>query len=168
MRVGTFLTLLLLLGACGDSAPEKVPADETSDAGQDTADEEDAEFEGCPDSTPEFALGMQAEGMLGHITGKLISASNVPPLRYLNDWEVAFVDADGAPIEDVSIRSVRPFMPVHGHDGNVKPVVHPKQAGRFSITGFNLNMRGPWEIQFQLLSATAGDDYVVFQICIRE
>jgi YtkA-like len=161
---------LLLVSACGDDAAKEPPESESASAGEHAHDdeEEDTAFEGCPDATPEFAIGMQAEGMLGHITGTLLGASNVPPLRYLNDWRVEFVDAAGEPVEDVEVRSARPFMPVHGHDGNVKPVVHTEEPGRFSITGLNLNMRGPWEIQFQLRSARAGDDYVVFHICVQE
>jgi hypothetical protein len=165
------LSSCLVLSSCGDGGAAIRIGGEATDAGADSTDEgddEESEFEGCPDSTPTFALGMQAAGMLGHITGTLIGASKVPPERYLNDWTVEFVDEAGAPVEDVSIRSVRPFMPVHGHDGNVKPVVHPETAGRFAITGFNLNMRGPWEMQFQLRSAQAGDDYVVFHVCVQE
>jgi hypothetical protein len=166
-----WLCAALLLGSCGDDKTPEDPAANPPDAGeseQGEPDDEESEFEGCPDSTPTFALGMQAKGMLGHITGTLIAASKSPPERYLNDWTVEFVDDAGAPIEDVAIRSVRPFMPVHGHDGNVKPVVHPGTKGRFAVTGFNLNMRGPWEIQFQLRSAQAGDDYVVFHVCVQE
>ncbi|HTU61828.1 MAG TPA: hypothetical protein VMF89_25400, partial [Polyangiales bacterium] len=115
-----------------------------------------------------FALGMQAEGELGHITGTLIDASKKPPLRYINDWTVEFVDGAGQPIEDVAIRMARPFMPVHGHDGNLAPKVRMVQPGRFEVDDLNLHMRGPWEIQFQLRSASAGDDYVVFHVCVEE
>jgi hypothetical protein len=166
-----WILLCLISCACGDSShahPDDESADAGSAAGDGDQDDEDSSFEGCPADTPPFALGMQAEGMLGHITGSLISASNVPPLRFLNDWTVEFVDGMGAPIEDVSIRTARPFMPVHGHDGNVKPTVSAEGPGRFAIKSLNLNMRGPWEIQFQLRSASAGDDYVVFHICVQE
>lgn len=170
-RSSTLLCSLLLLLACGDSSHEPPTDGEDTDAGSDSGDsdqEEDDGFKGCPDDTPPFALGMQAEGMLGHITGTLISASNVPPLRYLNDWTVEFVDGAGEPIEDVSIRMVRPWMTVHGHDGNIQPKVRKEQPGRFAVDSLNLNMRGPWEIQFQLRSASTGDDYVVFDICVEE
>jgi hypothetical protein len=163
------LCLSLAASSCGDDpAHEHDDAGDGADAGEQHEHEEDTEFEGCPESTPEFELGMEAEGMQGHITGTLLEASSVPPLRYLNDWQVEFVDSQGNALEDVSIRSARPFMPVHGHDGNVKPVVRAEGEGRFSVTGLNLNMRGPWEVQFQLRSATAGDDYVVFHICVQE
>jgi hypothetical protein len=168
-RRALYLASALLLSACGDernaSAPQR-EVDASSSPDDDSQDE--TTFEGCPDATPEFALGMQAEGMRGLITGTLLDASNVPPLRYLNDWQVAFVDSAGEPLEDVSIQSARPFMPVHGHDGNVKPVLRATGPGSFAIKGLNLNMRGPWEIQFQLRSARAGDDYVVFHICVEE
>jgi hypothetical protein len=166
VSVAVALGLIVLAGgACGDSANRTGP-----DAGAESEHEHEHEstFEGCPESTPPFALGMQAVGELGRITGTLIDASNAPPLRYLNDWIVEFVDGEGQPLEDVSIRRARPFMPVHGHDGNVQPSVRQEQPGRFAVDGLNLNMRGPWEIQFQLRSPSAGDDYVVFHVCVDE
>jgi hypothetical protein len=153
--------IVLAAAACGDSVNRT-----GSDAGAQS--EHESTFEGCPESTPPFALGMQTAGELGRITGTLIDASNAPPLRYLNDWTVEFVDGEGQPIEDVSIRRARPFMPVHGHDGNVQPSVRQERPGRFTVDGLNLNMRGPWEIQFQLRSPSAGDDYVVFHVCVEE
>jgi len=161
------LTVCLLV-ACDDSeGPQTHDAHAGhSDAGGVPLDDE---FRGCPESAPPFTLGMQASGNQGHLRATLVAASNVPPLRYLNDWTVDVQSASGAPLTDVQLTNARPFMPVHGHDGIVKPTVQRlAEPGRFSVRGFNLNMRGPWEIQLTAGSASAGDDYIVFHICVAE
>lgn len=164
------VALLLLLAACGGDdteAPARDAAVDAADAPE--QDAEEAAFVGCPDTTPPFTLGLTAQGKQGKLAAKLISASRVPPLRYLNDWTVELTDAAGEPLADATIRSARPFMPVHGHDGNVQPVVKPlSQPGRFAVNGLNFNMRGPWEVQLGLRSPSAGDDDVVFEICVAE
>jgi hypothetical protein len=153
--------------AAGDAKPDAAAEPSQPDAG--SYDDEEAAFMGCPDTTPAFSLGMQAKGRDGHIVAALIEASNAPPLRFLNDWTIELRDAAGTPLSDVSIKSARPFMPVHGHDGNVQPTVKPLAApGRFAIDSLNFNMRGPWEIQLSLHAPSVGDDYVVFQICVAE
>jgi hypothetical protein len=162
---------LLLLAACGGDDNAEPMRDAAADAALEDAqpDAKEAEFEGCPDTIPAFALGMQAQGKQGKLTAKLISASRVPPLRYLNDWTVELGDAAGAALEDATIRSALPFMPVHGHDGNVQPVVKKlSQPGRFAVSSLNFNMRGPWEVRLLLRSPSAGDDDVVFEICVAE
>lgn len=157
----------LLLFACGsDEANETSARDAAVEA---AVPDDETEFVGCPDTLSAFELGMEAAGAQGKLKAKLISASPAPPLRYLNDWTVELLDASGAPLEDATIRSARPFMPVHGHDGNVQPVVTPlNERGRFAVNGLNFNMRGPWQVQLSLRSPSAGDDDVVFEICVAE
>lgn len=168
--------LVLALAACGGAAAPPDPHEHPAvDAGQD-ADEEpaadgeaEAAFEGCPDSVPPFALGMQARVVEGSIHASVIEASPAPPMRYLNDWTVELSDAQGNALEDVRIESARPFMPVHGHDGNLQPKVRAlSEPGRFSVADLNLFMRGPWEIQLRLHAESAGDGYVVFDVCVAE
>jgi hypothetical protein len=149
------------------ASPDSASAAPDVDAGEHAGEE--AEFMGCPETTPSFALGMQAKGREGHITAALIEASNAPPLRFLNDWTVELRDASGAPLTDARIRSARPFMPVHGHDGNVQPSVRAlAMPGRFAIDSLNFIMRGVWEVQLSLQAPSVGDDYVVFEICVAE
>ena len=168
-----FAFLLVGLTACGGDAPaaEMADAGVDEDAGEEVAadGEVEAQFEGCPDSVPPFALGMQARVVEGRIHAKLVTASPAPPMRYLNDWTVALTDADGEALEDVRIESARPFMPVHGHDGNLEPTLRAaSDPGTFSIADLNLFMRGPWEIQLRVHSDSAGDGYVVFDVCVAE
>lgn len=170
------LGVAVQLAAC-DAQPASEPAEdggETPDARNDAAEPEpdgglEAEFMGCPDTLPPFALGMQALGRAGHIRATLVEASPAPPRRYLNDWVIELGHADGTPLDDVRIVNARPWMAVHGHDGNIAPVVHAQEeTGRFAIDKLNLFMRGAWEIQLKLSSPSVGDDDVVFEVCIPE
>lgn len=172
MNARHLIVVSLLLGsACGGGNDDETPAKDAAAEAAADAGESDAEdeFVGCPETTPAFALGMQAQGKQGHLNAKLISASRVPPQRYLNDWTVELTDTAGAPLADASIRSARPFMPVHGHDGNVQTMVKKlAEPGRFAVNSLNFIMRGPWEVQLGLRSPSAGDDDVVFEICVAE
>jgi hypothetical protein len=161
MRMSVVMLLCLLLG-CQDES-ESLP--DSSDA----AVALDESFRGCPSASVPLALGLRATGQAGAITATLVAASSIPARRYLNDWTLAFTTAAGAPLSDVVVVQARTFMPVHGHDGIVPPgaasVVAPVQL---RIDGLNFNMRGPWEVQLKLGSASAGADYVVFSICVSE
>ncbi len=157
-RTSLFLCLLL---ACGGDEPEahEHPT-HTGDAGS---------YEGCPESTPEFALGMRAVGKDKRVTAELVAATPAPPMRYLNDWELRFFSTESdALLSDVSISQARPFMPVHGHDGNILPKLTLLEDGGYRVASLNLNMRGPWEVQLNVSSASLGDDYIVFHVCVSE
>lgn len=156
-----------LLGACGADTSDPTDRPGFGDAG--ALPGVDDEFVGCPESIPPFALGMRQSGDQGRLGAALVDASRVPPLRYLNDWTLGFTRADGTPLGDVILTKARAFMPVHGHDGIVPPTIEPQpEPGRVRVRGLNFNMRGPWEVQLSLRSASAGDDYVVFHICVQE
>lgn len=151
--------LIAWIAACGDD-----PASE----GHEGPHVDAAVYEGCPDTTPVFELGMQAQGEAGQITAILQAASPSSPMRFLNDWTVSFQSAAGQALADVEIAEARPFMPVHGHDGNVKPMVTREPDGSHRVQSLNLNMRGPWEIQLHVNSASVGADYIVFHVCVVE
>lgn len=162
------LGLLTLLALCA------CEADTRSMHGHDhdhtSGDPADAgSYEGCPEATPEFALGMRAMGKEGNVHAELVAALPSPPMRYRNDWTLRFTDVEARPLQDVVLTSARPFMPVHGHDGNVLPTISQlEEDGTFLLEGLNLNMRGPWEIQLQVNSKSAGSDYLVFDVCVFE
>jgi hypothetical protein len=155
---GARLALLLLL-ACGDDAPSAIVATDAS--------VEDDGFMGCPADVPPLQLQAHARG--SKLIATVLAASPVPARRYLNDWTVRFTDASGAALNDVSVVSARTWMPVHGHDGVVMPqVVRTSDPAELQIRSLNFIMRGPWEVQLSLRSASAGDDAVVFHVCIAE
>jgi len=155
--------------ACGDDPDAGHP--HGSEA---TGPEVDAAaYEGCSMAdastpSPELEIGMSALGQAGKIQGVLVDANPNPPMRYRNDWTVKFERAQGGALADVQITDARPFMPVHGHDGNVTPTLTQNTDGTYLIENLNLNMRGPWEIQLHVSSPSAGDDYIVFHVCVLE
>jgi len=164
MLLGTLLLLACEEGDGHHHDHHHAPGDEDASIEGDAA-----AFVGCPSSTPVFGPGMQATGNRSNITATLVTASSVPPQRYLNDWTIALSNQQGEPVSDVEVIEARPFMPVHGHDGNIKPNVEKLAApGQLSIAGINLLMRGPWEVQLMLSSKSAGSDYVVFHVCVEE
>jgi hypothetical protein len=155
--------LWLCLVACGDgdtrSEPRAMPGEDASVA--------DASVR-CGDDVPPFALGMSALGEQGRVRAVLVEAVPAPPEKYRNDWLVQLEDAAGEALDDAQISEARPFMPAHGHDGTFAPTVTAAGAGRFQVDNLNLWMRGPWEVQLRVSSQAAGDDYIVFRICIEE
>ena len=122
----------------------------------------------CPESTPDFRINLEAEGEDGNVVGRLLDADNIPPDQYENDWTVEFRTPDGEPVEDVDLYMAWPFMPVHGHDGFYDPEVEAlNEPGQFQVDDLNLWMIGPWEVHLMVESASAGNDHVVFNVCIR-
>jgi hypothetical protein len=149
------LFALVLMLACGDDAASDLP----------DASPEDDGFMGCPPGVAQLTLNGEASG--ARITASVVAASRVPARRYLNDWTFRFRDASGAPLNDVTVVSARTWMPVHGHDGLVIPQIL-SGGEQVQVRRLNFNMRGPWEVQLALRSASAGADDVVFHVCIAE
>lgn len=156
-RIRLLVYLCSCLVACGDDAH-----DELHDA--------EAEFEGCPDSIPEFELGLTASSQDGAIKAVVREASPVPPARFFNDWTVALERDDDTPVEDASLQSVRAFMPVHGHYGTPDPRVRRRddEPAVFELEKINLFMRGPWEVKLIVRLPNAGDAEIVFDVCVEE
>lgn len=155
------------IGLAGCKEDPAEPDEHVHDAGP---HDDAAEFEGCPESTPLFELGMSSAGEAGHITVVLREASAVPPVRYFNDWTLEFTDAEGAPLEDVEVLRARAYMRVHNHYGTPDPKVVRREDERavFDFKRLNLFMRGPWEVQLTLRSESAGEDDVVVNVCVDE
>lgn len=139
----------------------------------------------CPDNIPEFfaseTTGMEAMGENMEIKARLIEAEHVPPQRFSNTWTIELMKADGTPLEDAEIIKACAFMPVHGHGLPPKNVEDLGQ-GRFLLDRLNFSMRGPWEIQLSVDSASVpeataratncdtqqGTDYLAFSICVAD
>lgn len=120
----------------------------------------------CPDTIPTFRLGLEAAGRDDLYTAVIVDAMPSPPQQFLNHWVVDFVDADGAPVADIEIDFVEPFMPAHAHDGARDPEWQPlDEPGRFDVDFINMWMPGPWEVRFDV-SGLAGSDHIVFDVCI--
>lgn len=158
-RIIFSLGLMTTVVACGDDGGEDMTEPHT-DASYPEAP--------CPEDTPDFRIGLQATGREGVIVARLVDAYPSPPRIYRNDWTLDFLTPDGTAIEDLELSEVRTFMPVHGHDGGPRlPELDAlDDAGRFELTGLNMWMSGPWQVQLTLASESAGDDYIVFNVCI--
>jgi hypothetical protein len=123
----------------------------------------------CPASTPEFKVGLEATGESANVTARIVEADYVPPRKGPNDWQVVFVDGEGMAVEDVAITKAEPYMPVHRHDGRYPPTVTElDDPGAFDVENINLHMGGPWEVRFTVESESAGDDYIVFNVCVED
>jgi hypothetical protein len=91
----------------------------------------------------------------------------MPARKYTNDWTLALTSVDGEPLDDVTITRLEAFMPVHDHFSRPPADTEPLEAGsEFSAT-VHFTMRGPWEVQLEASSASAGDDYVVLDVCVE-
>lgn len=132
--------------------------------GADPNDEEpqlEDDFRGCPPEIPVFGPGLQAAGAVHSVT--LISAQPSEPERYENHWIVEL----GSPL--AALVRGQTFMPVHGHDGGVEPVLKPlAQAGRFAVERLNFTMRGPWQVRLWVSSPAANEELAVFQVCVAK
>lgn len=159
----TVIGVWLCVAACGDDA-------EGAHHDRDTAHREAAEFEGCPDTVPEFFLGMSTTSGDGSLKAALLAAAPAPPAKFFNDWTVEFRSADDAPLEDVTIRSARAFMPVHGHYGTPDPrqTQHEDEPAEFDLDALNLFMRGPWQVKLAVSSPSSGQADLVFEVCVEE
>ncbi|HMI91144.1 MAG TPA: FixH family protein [Polyangiales bacterium] len=144
--------------ACGDDAamPEQ-------QVGGDAA-----VYAACPDSLPEFAVGLARVGEDERLQARLLDASQFPPHKYANEWTLELANADGDPLVDAEITRLAAFMPIHGHYGRpaakYEALAEPGQV-RAEI---HFTMRGPWEVQIWASSAEAGDDYLTFEVCVVE
>jgi hypothetical protein len=167
MRLAFLCLVASAIGLTGCKEDPPKPDDRVHDGG---SHDDAAEFEGCPESTPVFELGMSSAGEQGRITVVLHEASAVPPVRYFNDWALEFTDADGAPLEDVEVVRARAYMRVHNHYGTPDPRVAQREdePAVFDLERINLFMRGPWEVQLTLRSESAGEDDVVVHVCVDE
>jgi hypothetical protein len=157
--VVVLIGLATALGAvgCGDDGSMNEPSDE-ADA---------ATFVACPDSIPELEPGVAFAGRDGKIRVEILEASPMPARKHRNDWTIALTDADGEPLDDVEITRLEAYMPVHKHFSRPEAEVEVLEgAGQLNAT-VHFIMRGPWEVQLEASSASAGDDYVVLDVCVE-
>ena len=172
---------VLTLGCAADPEPTA--------PGMTTSPEAEAEAARCPVDTPVFSAapdsGLLVLGNRNIVQGRIVQAEPAQPERFENDWTVQFSDAAGAPLDDLTIANACAFMPVHGHGGVPKEVVKSGPA-TFTLTGLNLFMRGPWEVQLAVSSVSAagataleatscdrdrrqaGNDLLIFRACISD
>jgi hypothetical protein len=118
----------------------------------------------CPVDTPKFGagpagIGLEAVGNKQIAKVRVIDAMPKTPVKFENDWTVAFLDAQGAPLADAQLPTVVAacaYMPVHGHSEPPQSIQPGAEPGTFRLNKLNLSMVGPWEVQLAVSSATLG------------
>jgi len=152
-RIGIGTLLITSLAACSD-APETSPPP--------------AACEGFETAFDAYSAGLEKAGdsnLLGLI---LVDAAPAPPTQGANTWQLQALDADGNPTDDATINDIEPFMPDHGHGASTTPAHNwTGQDGMVEVSGIDFMMPGVWEVRFDVQTADAEPDRVVFAFCIE-
>ena len=153
---------------CGDETDDE--HDHDAHVHESTGDASDAGHTGDAGDNACKTSGL-SEGQMAHgdnVMVKLVSFDNNPAQIQENDWVVEISTHDGTPVADAELTNVRAFMPVHGHDGKYPPEISAVsgEPGQFKLDDLYFTMEGPWQVQFTIASESAGDDYVVMEICV--
>jgi len=157
--------------AGGAHADGHVDADghgDHADAGEDHEhDAGEAADAPCTSEYLVFRDGLTAKA--GDLTVKLVSVSPSPPRQKTpNDWTLQLVNADGTPATGFTIARPDSFMPVHNHHGRTPPKVGtPSGPGGALIEDIDFRMRGPWEVNFDVVPATGAAIPTTFRICVE-
>jgi hypothetical protein len=113
-----------------------------------------------------YTPGLVAKGESGVFSVSLLSISPAPTAKGDNSWQLRVVDADGAPVDGLTI-AIKPFMPDHGHGSSITPQITPQGAdGRYDITRLNLFMPGLWQITLSMTAASGAADKAVYTFCV--
>lgn len=163
-----FLALALAAGlcgvaACGDDKNPNTPASVGADAGEDSVEEEAP----CAADYPLYRDGMTARA--GDLTVRLVSVSPSPPRQQMpNNWLLELVDGTGAPATGFTIENPDSYMPVHLHHGKAPPkVVVQNEPGRVQLSAIDFKMRGPWQVNFDVVPAGGKPTLTTFQVCVQ-
>lgn len=159
MKIGIAATLALAFSAsaiamgCKSSGDD----DDSTTMSQDAGPQPDGtdRCKGSPQLVVGPDDGLTAMGDNKEIQVRVIDADNVPAVKYYNTWTVQFLDAQGKPLEDVTVDKICAYMPVHGHGTPPTMITQQTDKSTFEVMNLNLLMPGPWEIQFALSSPSA-------------
>jgi hypothetical protein len=168
LPVASMLALLMLLlvlaAGCGDDDGGAAGALSGAGAGAAAGGDDagpDAYDAGatCPDWTHDVTYG--ETGLLADAEGdtdvavRLMHASNVPPRKGFNTWDIELQSADGERLDDYQVTWICSFMPAHNHPAG-PDLMAGAEAGQFTIDRLNLGMNGGWEIPLWVDPIDAG------------
>lgn len=166
MRLARILLLTALsAGALACSGGGSGPSDAGSSSDQASGD--DGALIGCQDDARDdtYAPNLTKPSKAGLFEFVLVSAKPAPPALNNNSWVLRVLDAKGNPLPGVSIVSVTPFMPDHGHGTSAVPMATANGDGSFTISPLYLYMTGLWQITIVAQSGSQKDS-AVFSFCI--
>jgi hypothetical protein len=177
LRALGFSFALLAVPACGDDESTADHGDHGDahvhddghahgDSQTDAGDEEFPE-EPCTPQYPEYREGLTA--MAGDLTVRLLGVSPAPPRQKTpNDWVFAITRADGTPASGVTLANPDSYMPAHNHHGRTPPKLGTSSApGAAALDDIDFKMRGPWEVNFDVVPAGAAPIPTTFRICVQ-
>ena len=112
-----------------------------------------------------YTPGLTKVGAAKVFTFVLVRMDPGPPAVDTNSWVLEVDDAAGKPVSGVTLTSVTPFMPDHGH-GTSTPQVTPNPDGTITIGSLYFFMAGLWQTT---IVAQQGEerDSVVYSFCIQ-
>ena len=121
----------------------------------------------CTPDYPRYRPGLSVKA--GELTVVVVSMAPAPPRqRVPNDWILQLFDASGSPVTDATIENASTNMSVHGHTGNSLPRVVPQPApGQFKLDNLAFQMRGPWEVLFDVTRQGGRPTLVTFKACVE-
>lgn len=179
LQVLVCASTLAWVGACGDEEEPSKGGHHHHDGGDHGdagdhhhedgghGDDDEENLKLCRADLPAFEPGLEAEGSSGNIRGRLVSADPAAARKGQNVWVLDFETLDGTPVTDIKVKRAWTWMAVHRHNGTFEPeATAQEEPGRWEFDGISFTMRGPWEARFELASETAGDDVVVFELCV--
>lgn len=94
------------------------------------------------------------------------SEADPVPLNELHTWTLHVETADGAPVENATIK-VNGDMPEHGHGMPTQPrVTQELGGGDYRVEGMRFQMSGWWAMIFEI-TANGATDRVTFNLQLK-
>jgi len=121
----------------------------------------------CPAGVPVSGIGLETPSQTKTITARVLDATPKTAARFDNSWTVQFLDAQGAPLNDVTINNACAWMYVHQHGGPPMAVTQLSDPSTFELKALNLFMRGPWSIELAVSSPSKGGTPTQMTACDR-
>lgn len=138
------LSLTTLVVACGggDSKPTGQNTNTTQGSNDSNTVANNTDSNTNSDT---YADGLTKTGQMGKVQVMLANANPAPPDVGENSWVIEVMDADGQPIDGVTV-TVSPYMPAHGHGTTPADYTGVTADGGLTEVGpFDLFMPGTWE-----------------------
>jgi len=177
------LSLLALPIGCGDSGDSGDTSDAGSmsntDSGMDMTDgmamgDGGMNMDGmapalCTDE-PTSIDDVHGMGSSNVLMAKVVSADPNPPQMDANNWVFEITTMDGTKVTDATFSNVRTWMYVHNHGGTYAPQVtqDTTDSSQYKFDNVYFQMVGPWYVEFDVSSPTAGDDSFSLPICVGQ
>jgi hypothetical protein len=152
-RLLLLTAFLPLAVACGsdDSAPE--------DGGEGGSASPPAPMCSARPFLASEAAGLTEADPKGGIKARIVEAEHIPPMFGYNDWTIALLDDNDAPLPNAKIAWACSWMLEHTHGANPTEI-NDLGEGRFAIKQQNLAMYGQWLVRFWVTTDPSKEAYL--------